>query len=141
MANLESVWVARNLKFYPLSIVSAMRSNGPLAFVADTFKIKPCIGPEKLMKDLSTWELLNLQPQTILDIPERLYNQYHMSPGFLDSVMKKYGIQSTGKAALENEFDVGSISYFVSNTRHYSWPKAAGERTIRALEKSSNGGQ
>ena len=127
MANLESVWVARNLKFYPLSIVSAMKDNGPLSFTADSFKIKPCVGPEKLLKTLSTWELLNLPPATILDIPERLYNQYHMSPGFLDGVLKSHGIQSTSKTSLEKEFDVGPINYFVSNTRHYSWPKAAGE--------------
>ena len=128
IANLESVWVARNLKFYPLSIVSAMKKDGPLAFAADTFEIQPCRGPKRLMKDLGVWELLNLQPKTILDIPERLYGQYHMSPGFLDSVMKKYGIQSTGKGALEKEFEVGPINYFVSNTRHYSWPKSAGEQ-------------
>lgn len=127
VANLESVWVARNLKFYPLSIVSAMKADNPLAFAADTFKIQPCVGPEKLLKDLSTWELLNLRPTTILDIPERLYTQYHMSPGFLDSVMKTYGIQSTSKTALEQEFGVEHIKYFVSNTRHYSWPKAAGQ--------------
>ncbi|KAK3175984.1 hypothetical protein OEA41_007306 [Lepraria neglecta] len=48
-----------------------------------------------------------------------------MSPGFVDSVMKRYGIQSTSKTALEKEFDVGPINYFASNTRHYSWPKAA----------------
>ncbi|KAK4693691.1 hypothetical protein P7C71_g3756, partial [Lecanoromycetidae sp. Uapishka_2] len=72
-----------------------------------------------------SWELLNLQPKEILDIPEKLHGQYHMSPGFLDSVMKKYGIQSTSKTVLEKEFDVGPINYFVSNTRHYSWPKAA----------------
>lgn len=126
VANLESVWVARNLKFYPLSIASAMKPKGPLSFAADTFKIQPCVGPEKLLKDLSTWELLNLQPKTILDIPERLYDQYHMSPRFLDSVMKEYGIQSKSKTALEQEHGVGPIKYFVSNTRHYSWPKSAG---------------
>ena len=133
IANLESVWVARNLKFYPLSIASAMKKDGPLAFVAPTFEIQPCIGPVKLFKDLTTWELLNLKPSVILDIPERLYNQYHMSPGFLDSVMKTYGIQSTSKTALEREFGLGPGKYFVSNTRHYSWPKSAGKSTFIML--------
>ena len=108
-----------------------MKSNGPLAFTANTFKVQPCVGPEKLLKDLSTWELLNLQPKTVLDIPERLYNQYHMSPGFLDSVLKVYGIQSRSKDALEKEFGVEPINYYVSNTRHYSWPKSAGEETTQ----------
>ncbi|KAL9099527.1 MAG: hypothetical protein Q9163_004987 [Psora crenata] len=125
VANLESVWVTRNLKFYPLSIRSAMKPDGPLAFIADTFKIQPCVGPEKLLKELSTWEMLNLKSQAILDIPERLYSQYRISPRFLDSVMKKYGIQSTSKTTLEKEFGVGEIKYLVANTKHYSWPKAA----------------
>ena len=134
VANLESVWVSRNLKFYPLSIVSAMKNDGPLAFTAASFQIQPCIGAEKLMKDLSTWELLNLKPKTILDIPERLYSQFHISPGFLDTVLKQYGIQSTCKTALERDFDTGTIKYFVPNTRHYSWPKAAGISTPVFLE-------
>ena len=133
VANLEFVWVSRNLKFYPLSIVSAMKDDGPLAFAAASFKIQPCVGAEKLLKDLSTWELLNLKPTTILDIPERLYSQFHISPDFLDVVMKKYGIQSTSKTVLEKDFDIGGIKYFVSNTRHYSWPKAAGMLTLVSL--------
>lgn len=125
VANLESVWVTRNLKFYPLSIRSAMKKAGPLAFIADTFEIETCIKATKLLKDLTKWELLNLKPKEILDIPEKLYRQYHISSSFLDSVMQDYGIQSTSKGALEQEFGVGPMKYFVSNTRHYSWPKAA----------------
>lgn len=129
MANLESVWVTRNLKIYPISIASAMKPGRPLAYVSSSFKIQPCTGPEKLFRDLSTWELLNLKPSTVLDIPERLYQEYHISPAFVDSVMQTYGIQSTSKTVLEKEFNIVEIKYFVSNTRHYSWPKAAGEST------------
>lgn len=66
-----------------------MESGGPLAFVADSFKVQPCLGPEKFFKDLSSWELLNLQSKDILDIPERLYGQYHMSPGKLLQLSRK----------------------------------------------------
>ena len=104
-----------------------MKQDGPLSFIATTFEIETCLGATKLLKDLTKWELLNLKPKAILDIPERLYGQYHMSPAFLNSVMQDYGIQSTSKDTLEQEFGVGQIKYFVSNTRHYSWPKAAGK--------------
>lgn len=126
-AEKSKVWVTRNLKFYPLSIRSAMKKDGPLSFIADTFEIETCLSATKLMKDLTKWELLNLRTKAILDIPERLYGQYHMSPSFLKSVMQDYGIQSTGKGALEQEFGVKPMKYFVSSTRHYSWPKAAGK--------------
>lgn len=129
IANLEAVWVARNLKFYPLSIRSAMKEGGPLAFIAKDFVIEPCTGPEKLFQDLTSWELLNLKSKTILDIPEKLYSQYHIAPGFLNDVMQKYGIQSTGKQKLEKEFDIPDALFFVSSTRHYSWPKGGGKQS------------
>ena len=90
-----------------------MKENGPLAFLAETFEIDTCQGSRKLFKDLTLWEMSNLKAKTILDIPERLYGEYHISPGFLDSMMKEYGIQSTGKEKLEKEFGIGPMSYFV----------------------------
>ena len=126
VANMESMWVARNLKFYPLSILSAMKNNGPLAFAIPDFKIETCKDGEKDFAKLTTWELLNLKPKTILDIPERLYRQYNMSPGFLDSVIKEYGIQSMGKSLLEQDHGLIDLCYFVCNTKHYSWPKSGG---------------
>ena len=104
-----------------------MKKDGPLSFIAATFEVETCLGDKKLMKNLTKWELLNLKPKEILDIPEKLYGQYHISPSFLNSVMQDYGIQSTSKGVLEQEFGVGPMKYFVSNTRHYSWPKAAGK--------------
>lgn len=123
--------LARNLKFYPLSIRSAMKNGNLLAFIADSFEMKPSIGDTKLFKDFTTWELLNIRPTEILDIPERLYDQYRISPKYLQSVMETYGIQSTSKDVLEKEFDVGPMSYFVSNSRHYSWPKSGGKEGFR----------
>lgn len=130
VANLEGLWVARNLKFYPLSIRSAMKEDGPLAFIADDFVIETCSGEEKLFHDLSVWELLNLKPTTIVDISDRLYAQYHISPQFLNDVIKKYGIQSTAKQPLQEEFNVPAPQAFVAHTKHYSWPKSAGKHTI-----------
>jgi hypothetical protein len=93
--------LARNLKFYPLSFHNAIAEGAPLAFIADTFKARTCKGEEKLFKNLHTWELLNLRVDAILEIPHRLYNEYQISPAFLDKVMAKYVIQTVGKDALE----------------------------------------
>ena len=119
--------IARNLKFYPLSIRSAMKDGKPLAFIAKSFKVQPCIGESKLLKDFSTWELLNIRAAEVLDIPDRLYSQYRISPSFLQSVMDTHGIQSTGKDILEKEFNLGPMFYYLSNSRHYSWPKSGGK--------------
>ncbi|KAK3347118.1 pyridoxal-dependent decarboxylase domain protein [Lasiosphaeria hispida] len=127
VANLESIWVARNLKFYPLAVRKAMDDDdGPLRFVPETFNVRTCQGKLKPFRDLSTWELLNLKPKTILDIPEQLHTQFGITPTFLQSALDSYNVQTTGKDVLERHFNLAtSPSYLIPSTKHYSWPKGA----------------
>lgn len=42
--------------------------------------------------------------------------------------MERFTIQSTGKDTLERAYTDGKpAQYMLANTRHYSWPKGAGE--------------
>ncbi|KAI3338448.1 pyridoxal-dependent decarboxylase domain-containing protein [Ustulina deusta] len=125
VANLESIWVARNLKFYPLSLRKAFQKGQALEFLSESFHVENCQGIQKLFSELSTWELLNLRPSDILDLTDRLYQEHGISNDFLSDVMKKYTIQSTGKDVLEREFQVKPCQYMLATTRHYSWPKGA----------------
>ncbi|KAL2274477.1 hypothetical protein FJTKL_03152 [Diaporthe vaccinii] len=124
IANLESMWAARNLKFYPLSL--RMTLDGPLANVGKTFSVVNCQNKEDLMVNMSTWDLLNLKVETILDLPDRLNRDYGISSKYLEKVMDDYGIQSLGKDAIEKQFGIEKpAQYMLSSTRHYSWPKGA----------------
>ncbi|TGJ78751.1 hypothetical protein E0Z10_g10012 [Xylaria hypoxylon] len=125
ISNLESIWVSRNLKFYPLSLRQAFQTRQALEFLSDSFHVENCQGVRKLFSDLSTWELLNLKPSDILDLPDRLYEEHGISNAFLSEVMNKFTIQSTGKDTLEREFQVKPCQYMLATTRHYSWPKGA----------------
>ncbi|KAI0455119.1 pyridoxal-dependent decarboxylase domain-containing protein [Xylaria acuta] len=125
VANLESIWVARNLKFYPLSLRRAFEKGEALEFLSYSFYAENCQGVRKLFSELSTWELLNLRPSVILDLPDRLYQEHGISNDFLSGVMNKFTIQSTGKDVLEREFNVKPCQYMLATTRHYSWPKGA----------------
>ncbi|KAI1419520.1 pyridoxal-dependent decarboxylase domain-containing protein [Xylaria sp. FL1777] len=125
VANLESIWVARNLKFYPLSLRKAFQKGEALEFLSDIFHVDNCQGVRKLFSKLTTWELLNLRPSDILDLPDRLYQEHGISNAFLSDVMNKFTIQSTGKDVLEREFQVKPCQYMLATTRHYSWPKGA----------------
>ncbi|KAB8217597.1 pyridoxal-dependent decarboxylase domain protein [Aspergillus novoparasiticus] len=123
VANLESIWVARNLKFYPLTLYKAMKE-GPLGFIANTFQVTTCVGEEKLFKDLGVWELLNLRPEEILGMGDALYKQFGISSKFLEEALTPFTIQTTGKDVLEREFRIRKpAKYFLAQTRHYSWPK------------------
>ncbi|KAH6884277.1 pyridoxal phosphate-dependent transferase [Thelonectria olida] len=129
VANLESIWVARNLKFYPLSLFLAVTEpKGKLSFVAKNFKVRPCKKgePEKLFKDMTPWELLNLKPETVLDLPTMLYDKYGITSEFLEKALNDHNIQTVGRNVLEEKFSIRNpMQYFVSKTRHYSWPKGA----------------
>ncbi|GKU09335.1 unnamed protein product, partial [Fusarium langsethiae] len=115
----------RNLKFYPLSLCLALK-RGKLQFIADRFYAPSCFHAtnKTLFKDLSGWDLLNLRSEVILDLPDQLNKQFGITSKFLESALNKFNIQTIGRELLEREFKVKEpIQYFVSKTRHYSWPK------------------
>ncbi|GBF61633.1 aspartate 1-decarboxylase [Trichophyton mentagrophytes] len=123
VANLESIWVARNLKFYPLTLSWAMKE-GSLWFIADKFKVTTCVGNEKLFKDLTPWELLNLSSETILGLADRLREQFGITSKYLEEALNPFSIQTVGKDRLEAYFGINKpMKYFHAKTRHYSWPK------------------
>ncbi|KAE8392515.1 pyridoxal-dependent decarboxylase conserved domain protein [Aspergillus alliaceus] len=123
VANLESIWVARNLKFYPLSLYLAIKV-GNLRFAAKDFEVETCTGARKRYLDLSTWELLNLRVETVLDLAKQLSDKYDISPTYIEDALSEFNVQTVGKDALEREFGIKDpIRYMLSNTRHYSWPK------------------
>ncbi|KAJ1311922.1 hypothetical protein OPQ81_010382 [Rhizoctonia solani] len=126
IANLESMWAARNLKFYPLSLACAFEPDAPLAHLRDEFMIELCTGEKKSFSKADTWELLNLKPQTVFEIPERLEKEFGVSSTFLSNTMNDYLIQTLGKDVLEKKFGITRpTKYFVGSTKHYSWPKGA----------------
>ncbi|KAF8466153.1 pyridoxal phosphate-dependent transferase [Kalaharituber pfeilii] len=130
IANLESIWAARNLKFYPLSLKLAT-TEGKLKFLVDDdqpkiFDVEICEGQRKPFKDCSVWELLNLRPLTVLSIPNRLWDEYGISQTFLEQALNDYSPQTMGKDALEKKFEIqNSAKIMVPATKHYSWPKGA----------------
>lgn len=103
--------------------------------IAALFRVRTCQGTLKRFQELDTWELLNLKPKTILDIPERLHDEFDVTPDWLEKELKLYNVQSIGKDALEYHF--GLIEkpgqYLVTSTRHYSWPKSSGEYCMSCL--------
>ncbi|CCM06759.1 uncharacterized protein FIBRA_09057 [Fibroporia radiculosa] len=118
---------ARNLKFYPLSLKWAIEEGG-LGFLASSFTISLTRGRSEssLFMQASTTDLLNLKPEVILDIPNRLSQEYGISQQFLNEEIGRYLIQSVGREPLERRYGLTSTpKYIVSKMCHYSWPKGA----------------
>ncbi|KAF9265153.1 PLP-dependent transferase [Marasmius fiardii PR-910] len=126
IANLESMWVARNLKYYPLSLYNAMRPGQPLQFAANSFMTTLCTGESKNFFSCSSWELLNLAPTEVVDLPGRLTAQFGISQENLDSILDQFSIQTVGKDQLDRDFGITlPPQYLLSRANHYSWPKGA----------------
>lgn len=72
--------------------------------------------------------MLNFKTRTILDIPERLNAEYRISPEFLSDTMSKYIIQTVNKDTVMQKWGITQQPAIIASaTKHYSWPKAAGE--------------
>lgn len=130
------VTIARNLKFYPLSLKLAILES-PLKFLATiqpSFQVTLCTGAVKDFMACSIWELLNLTPATVLGFPDYLYSRYGISQTFLQNSMYNYSIQTVGKNYLERYFHIEKpAQFFVGTTKHYSWPKAAGKLNSESI--------
>ncbi len=127
VANIEAIWSARNLKFYPLALQAALQNEVSLKAAQDINISLPTGGLKPLI-ELDTWSVLNLKGDDILALPTRLYQEYQIKSETLTEVLSEYSLQNLGMAQFSNRFlsDIKSSPVFlVPATKHYSFPKAA----------------
>lgn len=122
LANYESLWLARNLRFYPLALKAASERTG---FAFDG------VGPEgKLLTDYRDWELFNLRNDEIVALRLNCLSQLVNSLGAEGADVVRIAI------AGERVEGLGLAEFFrkrpmlhspvlmVPVTAHYSWEKA-----------------
>jgi glutamate/tyrosine decarboxylase-like PLP-dependent enzyme len=131
LANLESLWVAKAVKFLPVAVRFAAQDVGLEGLLHGSCG-KPLIR-------MSAWELSNLSPQQALDLKDRFIELYAGTHSELDTVeatkkavqvLKAHEILSLGDhaffARLTGDDAVNAPLIVVPQTMHYSWVKAAG---------------
>jgi glutamate/tyrosine decarboxylase-like PLP-dependent enzyme len=127
VSNIEAMWVARNLKFYPVVLQAAVREEAALTGARNIAVPLPT-GEIKPLFDLNLWELLNLKADDVLALPSRLGRECHIDRGAVTAAVKKYDLQHIGFGDFCRRF-LGEFSQmpvlFVPGTKHYSFPKAA----------------
>ncbi|KAB8331090.1 decarboxylase [Scytonema tolypothrichoides VB-61278] len=126
VANIEAIWAARNLKFYPLALQAALQNEASLVAAKD-IEISLPTGGSKPLIELDTWSVLNLKGDDILALPTRLYKEYGIKSETLTEVLSKYSLQNLGMPEFSRRFlgDINSPVFLVPATKHYSFPKAA----------------
>ncbi|WP_437717711.1 pyridoxal-dependent decarboxylase [Sorangium sp. So ce448] len=127
VANIEAIWSSRNLKFYPLSLRDALRSEPSLS-AARELVVTTCDGRRALLGDLDAWSLLNLKVDEILALPARLTQEYGISSDTITAAMAGHSLQHLGIQELYRRCGADlpcSPVFLVPATKHYSFPKAA----------------
>lgn len=121
VANIEAMWAARNLKFYPFALRQAAEDLGIRGIEVTYTRTKMDL------LDCDAWQLANLDPDEILTLAAQLRTAAGAKAAQFDSALAKAGLQEVGIAAFSRRHmnGLGDPVILVPGTRHYSFPKAA----------------
>jgi glutamate/tyrosine decarboxylase-like PLP-dependent enzyme len=130
LANLESLWVAKAVKFLPLAI----------RFAAEEVGLEGILGGAhgKPLSRMSAWQLCNLSPREALDLKDRFIETYVRAHSKIDprsamaeaaQALKAHNILSLGDHAffsrLTGDDSLNTPIILAPQTMHYCWPKGA----------------
>jgi glutamate/tyrosine decarboxylase-like PLP-dependent enzyme/anti-sigma regulatory factor (Ser/Thr protein kinase) len=137
LANLESIWVAKAVKFLPLAIRHAAADLGVTGLTVGLDR--------KDLQGATAWELVNLAPGEALDLKERMVLSYVKQHRELpdgqalaqaNDRLKRYDILSLGDHAFFSRLSGADALrpgiMLAPRTIHYSWVKAPGAIGIGA---------
>lgn len=127
VANIEAIWSARNLKFYPIALREALNNDERLSG-AKSLTVRLSTDEVVALADVTeTWPLMNIRADDILALPTRLSLEFDISRDVLSDSLKKYSLQSLGFLEFSRQLlrDTTAPVFFVPGTKHYSFPKAA----------------
>ena len=127
VANLEGLWMARNLKFYAVAVRAAIQNDDGFKNIKN-FQVKLLNGTMVTLATLDDWTTLNLPIDEVLSIPTNIASQYNIDPTTVSNIIANYTVQNVGLHDMLRKY-LPTISSspvsMCSATRHYSWPKNA----------------
>ena len=139
LANLESIWVAKAVKFLPIAVRRAAVELGVTGLVAGS------VG--KPLDQMTAWELVNLLPAEALDLKERFMLQFVEQHPELPAEealaqandrLKQHDILSLGDhtffSLLTGDDALQPSIMYTPQTMHYSWLKGPGAIGIGARQ-------
>jgi glutamate/tyrosine decarboxylase-like PLP-dependent enzyme len=138
VANLESMWAAREVKFLPPGIQDALKKEATFAPAKDIEVTLPD-GSSKKLIDMDTWQLINLTCDAVLAIPQAIAKKIKHLPQYKDKTIEEveddvwntlvnfYSLNALGIMDFTQRYlqDIKPPVVIVPSTKHYSWPKSA----------------
>ncbi len=127
LANMEGLWMARNLKFFPPALVETARAVPEAAAILGLM-VPLLEGKAKRLGDCTAWELLNLPIDVVTSLPQRVCDHTEIPKAALTGYMEPYTVSALGMAGACLRYVQGPglphLPVITSPaTNHYSWPK------------------
>ncbi|XP_074620778.1 uncharacterized protein LOC141879398 isoform X2 [Acropora palmata] len=125
VANIEAVWAARNVKYFPLGLQEALLKEDKFAHVRGYKVFFPQLGKEKEVAKASKWELLNLDVDTILKMPSNIETLLNLEHQEFMEIMGKYLYESIGAQEFSQRHGLTQSACVIApSTLHISFMKA-----------------
>lgn len=146
VANIEALWLARNVRLYPLALRLLIETNPAFAHLGDLDAALPA-GGRREVRRLATFELLNLEISAVTDLHLRVRSEVWRSGPEMaaDFETALPSVRKAGLAGLVLRYNevfprdtVRLPTVAVSQAAHYGWAKGMdivglGARTMRKL--------
>ncbi|WP_300035334.1 pyridoxal-dependent decarboxylase [uncultured Roseobacter sp.] len=125
VANIESMWAARNIKYLGVGLAQAIRHDPDMAAARDV-TVTTLQGKRRRLLDLDNWSLLNLPIDQAIKLPTRISKTAGISEDTLKAALAAYSVQDLGLLEFHRRFlpDTPSPVVMTPATAHYSWIKA-----------------
>lgn len=99
VANIEAMWAARNVKYYPIGLQDAIKNEEALSKARDYVLFLPHKNKELRIVDATTWDLFNMDVDEIVQLPGKVGIKYIM-PDYLKKCILTITTVSTAVAQL-----------------------------------------
>lgn len=126
VANIESLWAARNAKYFALALREALDKD-PALVEAKGLEVRLLDGTKQRLLDVDDpWPLVNLPIDSVVNLPQVIEDSYKIDAAVTMRALQPYAVQNIGLVDFYGKFLAGTNAPVVMApaTRHYSWPKA-----------------
>jgi len=130
-ANIEALWVARNIKYYPLSVKLAFQFQPKCKSITDIY-IRSL---NKHIEEATYNELFNLPVHEILKLKDEIYKfcmDSKLNITEYQEMINKYSVTQLGVYGIHHNIETLEINpeqidlpkVYIAKSNHYSWEKA-----------------
>jgi hypothetical protein len=91
IANGESMWAARNLKYLPVALAVAIKTEEELKAARDV-TLETCEGKSEKLIDMDAWTLLNLPIDSVIGLVDIITKQSQIDEKVIRRFIDKYSV-------------------------------------------------